>query len=115
MAASRRRLEVAPRLGLGYKGSMGMPKKQPNAAQQPGDVPTTELQERFGYNLRLIRKRVGLTQMQVAERSGIHQKEISQVELGKVNLTLGTMQRLAKVVDHDVTSLLGAPETLPEK
>ncbi len=92
-----------------------MPKKRPDAPQHSGDVPSTELQERFGWNLRFVRKRAGLTQTQLAERSGIHQKEISQVELGKVNLTLGTMQRLAKVVDHEVTSLLGEAEPPSKK
>lgn len=86
-----------------------MPKKRNDPAQQSEPVLATELQERFGCNFRAFRKRAGLTQMQVSERSGIHQKEISQVELGKVNLTLGTMQRLARVVDHDVPSLLGIP------
>lgn len=93
-----------------------MPKKRPDPAQQGSDVPATELQERFGFNFRMFRKRAGLTQQQVSEQSGIHQKEISQVELGKVNLTLGTMQRLARVVDRNVTGLLGdSPETPPKK
>ena len=85
-----------------------MPKKQLDGGQHHDDVPAVELQCRFGHNFKTLRMRAGLTQMQVAERSGIHQKEISQVELGKVNLTLATMHRLARVVEHDVTSLLGA-------
>ncbi len=92
-----------------------MRQKRTDAAQQSGDVPATELQTRFGCNFRTLRKRAGLTQTQVAERAGIHQKEVSQVELGKVNLTLGTMHRLARVVDGDVTHLLAEPETPPKK
>ena len=93
-----------------------MPKKRPDPAQQGGNVPATELQERFGFNFKLFRKRAGLTQVQVAEQAGIVQTEISRIALGKVNVTLGTMQRLARVVDRNVTGLLGdSPETPPKK
>ena len=83
-----------------------VPKKRPDAVQQTGNVPATELQERFGLNFKLLRKRAGLTQVQVAEQAGIVQNEISRIELGKVNVTLGTMQRLARVIDLDVENLL---------
>lgn len=92
-----------------------MPKKRPAPAQQSGNVPATELQERFGFNFKLFRKRAGLTQVQVAEQAGIVQTEISRIELGKVNVTLGTMQRLARVIDHDVENLLARSPHTPLK
>lgn len=83
-----------------------MVKKRPKTEHPVASVPAAKLHERFGRNFRLLRKNAGLTQIQVAQISGMHQKEISQVELGKANLTLGTMERLAKAIDHDVTNLL---------
>lgn len=90
---------------------MGMPKKRPDPVQPGGDVPATELQSRFGRNLKAGRKRVGLTQVQVSSRSGISQSDISLIERGQVNLSLVTMQRLAKVIDHDVSNLLAQTQT----
>lgn len=93
-----------------------MPKKRPDPAQQSSDVPATELQERFGFNLRTFRKLAGLTQVQVSNLSGIAQADISLIERGQVNLSLVTMQRLARVVDHDVSKLLSeSPEPPPKK
>ncbi len=93
-----------------------MPKKRPDAAQQTGDVPPVKLQDRFGRNLKMLRNRLGLTQRDVAKASGIAQNDISLIERGRINLTIGTMERLAKVVDDDVTNLLTeAPDHLPKK
>lgn len=41
------------------------------------------------------RKALNLTQGDLAERSGISQPEISRIESGKVNPTIGTLGRLA--------------------
>ena len=92
-----------------------MPKKRPEAPRQDGDVPATELQRRFGYNLRVFRQHAGLTQTQVSNLSGIAQADISLIERGQVNLSLVTMQRLAKVVDHNVSNLLAESPELPPK
>ena len=41
------------------------------------------------------RKRSGITQKQLAERTGIAQSDISKLETGNANPSLRTMQRLA--------------------
>ncbi len=60
----------------------------------------------FGTNLRGARKRLGLTQEQVAERSGVHATEISRIETGKRDPQVSTLERLAKAVEVEPGRLL---------
>ena len=53
----------------------------------------------LGSNLREARKRLGLTQEQVAERSGVHSTEISRIEGGKRDPQVSTLRKLAKAVE----------------
>lgn len=52
----------------------------------------------FGTNLRAARERLGLTQEQVAQRSGVHATEVSRIEAGKRDPQVSTVRRLAKAV-----------------
>jgi len=60
----------------------------------------------LGSNLRSARKRLGLTQEQVAERSGVHPTEISRIEAGKRDPRASTLERLAKAVEIPPGQLL---------
>jgi transcriptional regulator with XRE-family HTH domain len=53
----------------------------------------------FGGNLRAARKRLKLTQEQVAERSGVHATEVSRIESGKRDPKISTLERLAGAVE----------------
>jgi transcriptional regulator with XRE-family HTH domain len=53
----------------------------------------------LGSNLREARKKLGLTQEQVAERSGVHTTEVSRIEAGKRDPKVSTLERLAKAVE----------------
>lgn len=53
----------------------------------------------LGTNLREARERLGLTQEQVAERSGVHATEVSRIESGKRDPQVSTLRRLAKAVE----------------
>lgn len=90
-----------------------MAKKRPDPETQAADVPATDLQELFGANLRNVRKAAGLTQAEVAGRSGIAQAEISLIEHGRINLTMARMRRLAMVFGYDVSILLTNTPTQP--
>jgi transcriptional regulator with XRE-family HTH domain len=68
--------------------------------------PSAELQAIFGESLRLQRMKAGLTQAELAARSGINQETISRIEKGRYNLTLRTMSRLAALLDGDVADML---------
>jgi transcriptional regulator with XRE-family HTH domain len=69
----------------------------------------------FGMNLKAARLKAGLTQAQLAERSGLLQQYVSLVESGKQNVTLTTAQALAKVVNRDVRTLLTRLRARPRR
>jgi transcriptional regulator with XRE-family HTH domain len=53
----------------------------------------------LGTNLREAREKLGFTQEQVAERSGVHATEVSRIEAGKRDPKVSTLERLAKAVE----------------
>jgi len=61
---------------------------------------------KLGSNLRAARKKLGLTQEQVAERSGVHVTEISRMEAGKRDPQVSTLLKLAKAVEVPPGELL---------
>lgn len=60
----------------------------------------------LGKNLRETRKQLGLTQEEVAERSGVQAGEISRIESGKRDPQVSTVERLAKALDVPAAQLL---------
>ncbi len=60
----------------------------------------------LGTNLRGARERLGLTQEQVAERSGVHATEVSRIEAGKRDPQVSTVRRLAAAVEVKPGQLL---------
>ena len=60
----------------------------------------------LGTNLRRAREQAGLTQEEVAERSGVHATEVSRIEAGKRDPRISTMKRLAKAVEVSPSDLL---------
>jgi transcriptional regulator with XRE-family HTH domain len=60
----------------------------------------------FGIRLREARERLGLTQEEVAQRSGVHATEISRMEAGKRDPKISTLRRLAKAVEVKPGQLL---------
>ena len=53
----------------------------------------------LGKNLRTARKQLGLTQEEVASRSGVQAAEVSRIEAGKRDPQVSTLLRLAKAVE----------------
>jgi transcriptional regulator with XRE-family HTH domain len=53
----------------------------------------------LGKNLRAARKKLGLTQEQVAERSGVQAGEVSRIERGKRDPQISTLEKLAAAVE----------------
>ncbi|MBS0984277.1 helix-turn-helix domain-containing protein [Gluconobacter cerinus] len=60
----------------------------------------------IGINVRNRRKNLGLTQVELAEMTGIGQRNISMIERGNVNLTIKQMQRIASALKIDLKLLL---------
>jgi transcriptional regulator with XRE-family HTH domain len=53
----------------------------------------------LGKNLRAARKKLGLTQEEVAERSGVQAGEVSRIERGQRDPKVSTLERLAAAVE----------------
>jgi DNA-binding XRE family transcriptional regulator len=89
---------------LGRGSSMGKcPPREPSNGNSP--VPD-DLRKIFGHNVRAARIKAGLTQAQLAARTGLTQQYVSLVEAGLQNITLDTMAALARAVGRDVSALL---------
>lgn len=68
-----------------------------------------DLQNFFGANLRTARIKLGMTQAELGEKSGLGTQYISKVENGHKNLTLSTMATLAVLVRGDLNRMLRPP------
>jgi transcriptional regulator with XRE-family HTH domain len=53
------------------------------------------IKEKFGLRLKTLRKAKGLSQEELAERSGLNRPYISGIEKGKRNVSLEVMEKLA--------------------
>lgn len=53
----------------------------------------------LGKNLRAARKKLGLTQEEVSERSGVQAGEVSRIERGKRDPQVSTVEKLAAAVE----------------
>lgn len=62
---------------------------------------------KVGAEIRLARKVTGLTQIELAEKSGVPQETISRLERGHSNPTLGTLEKLAKAMGVEIAVKIG--------
>jgi transcriptional regulator with XRE-family HTH domain len=65
-----------------------------------------DLQRAIGRNLRQLRRELGLSQEGLAERLGYSRGYVSDLELGKRNLSLRSFERLAADLDTSPLALL---------
>jgi transcriptional regulator with XRE-family HTH domain len=61
---------------------------------------------KLGGNVRANRTRLGLSQEQVADRSGVHATEVSRIEAGKRDPRVSTVERLARALKMKPGQLL---------
>jgi transcriptional regulator with XRE-family HTH domain len=54
-----------------------------------------------------------LSQRDLAERAGIRQALVSQIELGEANVTLDSLLRIAIALDVDLAGLFAANDDVP--
>lgn len=62
----------------------------------------------FGAALRERRRELGLTQMELARKSGLSRSYISEVECGKESISLERAERLAQALECHLADLLSA-------
>jgi transcriptional regulator with XRE-family HTH domain len=61
---------------------------------------------RLGQRLRELRQTAGLTQAELARRTGIHRPNIARVEAGRHTPSLETLARLAAAIGVPTTRVL---------
>ncbi len=67
---------------------------------------TKSTAQKFGENMKKIRLEKGMSQGDICRELGLDRAYISNVENGKQNLTLSTMDKVAKVLRVSVEQLL---------
>lgn len=64
-----------------------------------------EYRKSFGLRVKTIRKRSGLSQEELAERSKLHRNYISDVERGRRNLSLDALLKLSSGLGISIRDL----------
>jgi transcriptional regulator with XRE-family HTH domain len=88
-------------------------KKKTRAAAAPPPVVPEPDDTLFGQRLKALRKRRGLSQVELAQRLGIHPSMISQYECGYLRLHGALLVRLAQALQTSSDEILAAPKAPP--
>lgn len=64
------------------------------------------LVQRFAENVRRERRALGLSQEALADRADVHRTYIGMLERGEKNVTLCTLERIAKALDVSAVGLI---------
>lgn len=75
-----------------------------------GNRGETDIRARFGRAVRARRRSLGITQELLAERAGLHRVYVAEVELGKRNVSLVNIERLAAALSVSIPDLFPKPE-----
>ncbi|QQS20792.1 MAG: helix-turn-helix transcriptional regulator [Candidatus Moraniibacteriota bacterium] len=62
--------------------------------------------KKLGENLKKIRTKKGVTQIEIAKKLAVNRSFVSNIENGKTNPTLSTITNLANALDVPVNELL---------
>lgn len=65
-----------------------------------------EIKKRFGVAVREHRKRLDMSQEELGMRIDADQAYISRIEAGQMNVTLETVEQVARALETDVCNLL---------
>ena len=65
-----------------------------------------DIKEKFGIRLKTLRKEKGLSQEELALKSGLNRPYISAIEKGKRNVSLEVMEKLAGALGIKILYLL---------
>jgi CheY-like chemotaxis protein len=69
-----------------------------------------DFKKEFGTSVRVWRNRLGISQEELAERAELHRTYVSDVERGTRNLSLESIERLARALEVSVSALFSNPE-----
>ena len=74
-----------------------------------------ELQQNIGHNLRAYREAKDLSQEAFADALGVHRTYLGGLERGERNLTLQTVEKIAKQLKLEPLVLLQAPRQIKRR
>lgn len=61
----------------------------------------------FAKRVREERKKMGISQEELAERAGVHRTYVGMIERAEKNITLESMEKIAKALKIKISDLLG--------
>jgi transcriptional regulator with XRE-family HTH domain len=62
-----------------------------------------KINEKFGNKVKEIRLKIGISQEELSFRSELHRTYISSIELGKRNVSLVNIEKLAKALGCEIS------------
>ncbi|TRC91137.1 helix-turn-helix transcriptional regulator [Mesorhizobium sp. WSM4310] len=68
-----------------------------------------DVRERVGWNVRRLRVEKGISQDHLAYAAEVERAYVGYLERGKRNATITTLEKLARVLGHDVSELFAVP------
>lgn len=68
-----------------------------------------DVKERVGWNLRRLRVGKGMSQDHLAYAAEVERAYVGYLERGKRNATINTLQKLATILEHDISELFAVP------
>lgn len=84
---------------------MTLATKLHDASKVSNFVPKVDLQRQFGASVRAWRRRLGISQEELAGRAGLHRTYVCDIERGARNVSLKSVEKLAKALDVSVARL----------
>lgn len=70
-----------------------------------------EIRVKFGKTLRRLRKNHGISQETFADKCDLHRTYISDIERGERNVSLENIEKIAKVLNIQISELFREVET----
>ncbi|MCM3789912.1 helix-turn-helix domain-containing protein [Domibacillus indicus] len=74
-----------------------------------------DVEQLIAQNIIRRRKKLGLTQKQMADQLNTQQSVVSRIETGNHNLTIANLKGIAEVLETDVSSLVARETGLTHK
>ena len=71
----------------------------------------TNIKRSFGATVRRRRQKLGLSQEEFAELAEIHRTYVSSIELGKVDVGIGVVYKIAEALNLPLSKLLKETES----
>jgi len=65
-----------------------------------------EIIKKIAFNIKVERMRKNITQLQLAETIGVHEKYIGQIESGRQNITIKTLIKISNALNVSLTKIV---------